>query len=76
MREIRNRLRRTAVITAHTLGGTSLSYAPKDLVGYGGFNTCGEIQGNGNIDMLIATLIAKREQFAALVSVLGYRVTE
>lgn len=39
-----------------------------------GLNSCGEIQGNGNVDMLIATLLAKREAFKALVDALGYRL--
>jgi len=41
-----------------------------------GLNSCGELQGNGNVDMLVATLIAKRETFASLVNALGYRVSD
>jgi len=40
-----------------------------------GLNSCGELQGNGNVDMLVATLIAKRETFKTLVNALGYRLS-
>jgi hypothetical protein len=42
---------------------------------YIGLNTLGEIQGNGNVDMLVAALLGKRAAFRLLVEALGYRVT-
>lgn len=53
-----------------------LSIPPASISDYCGLNSCGELQGNGNIDMLIATLLAKRETFIALINALGYRLTE
>lgn len=50
------------------------SVTPAQAVEYAGLNSCGEVQGNGNIDMCIATLLARREAFAALIYALGYRV--
>lgn len=52
----------------------SFEVTPGQAVEYTGLNSCGELQGNGNIDMAIATLLAKREAFTLLVHALGYRV--
>lgn len=76
MSDVQNALRRTG---AKETGKTDrfspkFAIAPVDAVGYCGLNSCGELQGNGNIDMAIATLLAKREAFNSLVNALGYRV--
>ena len=49
--------------------------APSALAGHLGMNELGELQGNGNIDMLIGIYAAERRAFAALAKALGYRLT-
>lgn len=76
MADIKQSLRRGDVVEHEMKNSwdTKFTIQPKDAVDYNGLNSCGEIQGNGNIDMLIATLLAKREAFSAIVIALGYRV--
>ena len=54
-----------------------LTIAPSTLAGYAsrGLNSCGELQGNGNVDMLVVAVIGKREAFQMLARALGYRLT-
>ncbi len=76
MASIKYTIRRTATeLTPTTRYDARFSIAPASIAEFSGLNSCGEVQGNGNIDMLIATLLAKREAFVALVSALGYRLS-
>ncbi len=78
MEDVKRNLRRVGTVELEQKDRYSPKFniAPASITAYSGLNSCGELQGNGNLDMLVATLIAKRETFIALVQALGYRLTE
>ena len=77
MADIKRILRRTATEAPQVdRFSPRFTMTPVDATKSCILNSCGELQGNGNVDMLVAALLVKREAYAALVYALGYRLTE
>ena len=78
MEDVKRNLRRAGTVELEQKDRFSLKFSiePSSMTAYCGLNSYGELQGNGNIDMLIAVLLVKREAFVMLVRALGYRLTD
>lgn len=78
MADIKARLRREGAVELKRENRWDRQFVitPASAAAWCGLNSCGELQGNGNVDMLVVELLMRREAFVKLVHALGYRVTK